>query len=192
MAKADTEEQLSESYISVGLGLLVVVVVGILLYNYFTQKGNKSAEEKTSEAEKIAQEATVSAKPGSTYTVQKGDTLWSISENSFKSGYNWSDIAKANNLTSPDQIEEGQKLVIPEASPISPTATETPAGSPVAATATTGTPSESSYTVVIGDSLWNIACKTYNDCYAWTKIAQANKLVNPNLIHPGNVFSLPR
>ena len=56
MAKADTEEQLSESYISVGLGLLVVVVVGILLYNYFTQKGNKSAEEKTSEAEKIAQE----------------------------------------------------------------------------------------------------------------------------------------
>jgi nucleoid-associated protein YgaU len=40
--------------------------------------------------------------------------------------------------------------------------------------------------------LWTIAVRAYGDGYKWTEIAKANKLVNPNLIHPGNVFVLPR
>lgn len=212
MARAQIQEpeEASESYISIGLGLLVVVVVGILLYNYFTQKS--PAPEKTAEeVEKAAQEATMSAQPGTTYTVVEGDTLWLIAEKSYKSGYNWVDIAKANNLTDADALEAGQKLVIPEASPILPAVetalieptpvptpaavpSEAPAASPVALaspplpTTITG----STYTVVAGDTLWDIACRAYGDCYAWSRIATENKLVNPDLIHPDNVFTLPR
>ncbi len=230
VAEPEENEQLSESYISIGLGLLVVIVVGILLYNYFTQKKNPIAETPDSSAE-ITEEATSAAKPGGTYTVQAGDTLWSIAEKSYKDGFQWKQIAEANNIANNDQLVAGQSLKIPEisatasgaeapnASPVavsspevaatvSPTVNPTvspavevkptsspetlktqPGASPVPqAAAITG----SSYTVQAGDTLWSIACRAYNDCYAWGKIAQANKLANPDLIFAGNVFTIPR
>ena len=195
-------EQMSESYISVGLGLLVVVVVGILLYNYFAQKSaqNKSAEQTNGN---VTQEATSTAKPGGTYTVVDGDTLWSISEKSYGTGYNWEEIAKANNLTQTDQLAAGQQLVIPEVSPkptetstIEQTPTTSPESNPVAMTTPAPQVSitESTYTVVAGDTLWDIACRAYGDCYAWPRIVQANsgKIVNPDLIYAGDTLNLPR
>lgn len=50
----------------------------------------------------------------------------------------------------------------------------------------------SSYTVVAGDCLWTIAERAYGNPYRWTEIAKANNLSNPDLIHPGNIFSIPR
>lgn len=44
------------------------------------------------------------------------------------------------------------------------------------------------YTVVSGDMLWKIAQK-FNT--TWEKIAELNKLSNPNLIFPGDVFLIP-
>lgn len=46
--------------------------------------------------------------------------------------------------------------------------------------------------MVKGDHLWGIAVRAYGDGYKWVEIARENNLVNPNLIHPGNVLSLPR
>ena len=214
MEVEENQEEVSESYISIGLGLLVVVVVGILLYNYFTQKNANKGDAEKQAAEKIAQESTMSAQPGTTYTVVAGDTLWSISEKSYGTGFNWNKIAEANNLKDNDQLEKGQQLTIPvvasnapvasptEASPVaSPIAEEvakeaspSPSSqpSPVPSVAPVATITGSTYTVVSGDTLWDIACRSYGDCYAWVRIAQANKLVNPNLIHPGNEFTLPR
>ncbi|OGG27611.1 hypothetical protein A3A59_03150 [Candidatus Gottesmanbacteria bacterium RIFCSPLOWO2_01_FULL_42_10] len=208
------EEQVSESYISIGLGLLVVVVVGILLYNYFTQKNSSQDKSKSNE---ISQEATTAAKPGNTYVVVAGDTLWSIAEKAYNDGYKWTEIAKANNLQNSDSLEAGQKLTIPEVPTVSSAPAVSAEASPIVqVTATPVTipstqPSETpnvsvappatqqlsaitgtSYTVVSGDTLWDIACRAYGDCYAWVKIAQANKLANPDLIHPGNEFTLPR
>lgn len=55
------------------------------------------------------------------------------------------------------------------------------------------------YTVVLGDCLWRIALKPdiYNDAYRWPKIYMANRRKlrqpdNPDLIYPGQVFSIPR
>jgi hypothetical protein len=59
--------------------------------------------------------------------------------------------------------------------------------SPAPAQATT-------YTVVKGDCLWNIAKKFYGSGAKYTTIYNANKSViggNPNLIYPGQVLTIP-
>ena len=49
------------------------------------------------------------------------------------------------------------------------------------------------YTVQKGDCLWNIAKKFYGDGSKYTVIYNANKdkIKNPNLIYPGQVFVIP-
>ena len=52
----------------------------------------------------------------------------------------------------------------------------------------------STYTVVKGDCLWNIAKKFYGSGAKYTIIYNANKSViggNPNLIYPGQVLTIP-
>lgn len=46
------------------------------------------------------------------YTVQKGDTLWLIAKKVTGDGVNYKAIAQKNNITNPDKIQIGQKLVI--------------------------------------------------------------------------------
>ena len=169
--------KLNESNISMILGALVIVVVGILIVNYF--------KDKRAETLPTGINTQNSSKE---HIVVKGETLWSISEDSFGSGYNWVDIKKANNLTS-NNIEVGQKLEIPDVPAKQPTSTK------VAATQTQTSPETvtgSSYTVVRGDCLWNIAVKAYGDGFKWVEIAKANNLKNPRIIHAGNVLTLPR
>ena len=166
----------SESYISMALGLLVVIVVGVLIFNFFKAD---TGEEKTSEGEVITGEeieAESEASLPTTHKVIAGETTWLIAEKYFESGYNWIDIAEANNLQNPNYIEVGQELKIPEAEKRVPTAPIT----------------SESYTVAKGDNLWNIAVRAYNNGFAWTKIAEANNLVNPGFIHAGNILSIPR
>lgn len=58
--------------------------------------------------------------------------------------------------------------------------------------ATTTTP-QRTYTVKRGDCLWNIAKQFYGNGAMYTKIydANTNKIANPNLIYPGQVFVIP-
>lgn len=52
----------------------------------------------------------------------------------------------------------------------------------------------STYTVKSGDSLWKIAKQLYGSGADWKKIYEANKDVigsNPNLIYPGQTFTIP-
>lgn len=48
-----------------------------------------------------------------TYTVVKGDSLWSIAIKVYGDGYRWSDIAKENKLSHPNLIHPGNVLAIP-------------------------------------------------------------------------------
>jgi nucleoid-associated protein YgaU len=165
--------KLNEESISMVLGALVIVIVGVLIVNYFKDKSGGTIP------------ATSTQTSAGMHVVVKGETLWSIAEDSFGSGYNWVDIKSSNGLKT-DTIEVGQKLDIPNVSPKQPTSTKkivTVTASPITA---------DTYTVVKGDSLWKIAVRAYGDGYKWVAIAKANKLVNPGIIHSGNVLILPR
>ncbi len=47
------------------------------------------------------------------YTVVKGDTLWAIAQRFYGNGSRYPEIAKANNISNPNIINVGQKLIIP-------------------------------------------------------------------------------
>ncbi|PJE67722.1 hypothetical protein COU95_00795 [Candidatus Shapirobacteria bacterium CG10_big_fil_rev_8_21_14_0_10_40_9] len=177
----------SEQSISMVLGALVIVVVGVLIFNYFRGVGKKAVPEKPAQPGevKIIEEKGKFFPEGlpTTYKVEKGDHLWAISQKYFGSGYNWVDIAKENNLANPNKILVGQELVIPKTEVRKPVVVAAKFGEPI-----TG----STYTVVKGDHLWGIAVRAYGDGYKWTEITKANSLINPNIIHPGNVLTLPR
>ncbi len=157
----------------------MVILTVVLVFNYFkkTGKEGKITPAGQTQIEEIQKEET---KEG-IYTVKKGQSLWSIAEEVYGSGFNWVDIAKANNIKNPNLIEEGQELKLPQVEK---------------KTATVVNPEEKiekdTYTVVRGDNLWKIAVRAYGDGYKWVDIARANKLVNPNLIHAGNVLVIPR
>lgn len=88
--------------------------------------------------------------------------------------YEWKDISPKK-IVLPEKKEEPAKTQEPERP---------------------GTPEQTSktYTVKPGDCLWNIAKKFYGKGSDYTKIYNANKGKigsNPNLIYPGQVFTIP-
>lgn len=82
--------------------------------------------------------------PASSYTVQRGDSLWSIAK---KNGISVAELASANNIKSNSTLQIGQKLLVPSKSLAS---TET------GATTATGT---KGYIVKSGDTLSTIASR---------------------------------
>ena len=213
--------KLTESYASLLLGLVVVIIAAILVVSFVRNRAadtNNTANQNISatQTQDENQAAQGNPQPGSTYVVKAGDDLWKIAEVAYKDGYKWTDIARANNISDPGMISEGQRISIPEsatasAEVVSPTPTTVAPTqqqvSPTAAQAqeapTQGqeTPQQSpigqqiagaSYTVAHGDYLWVIAERAYGDGHKWVEIARANNLVNPDVIHTGNVLRLPR
>lgn len=47
------------------------------------------------------------------------------------------------------------------------------------------------YTVVSGDTLWNISKLLLNNGARYTEIAELNNIANPNLIYPGDILEIP-
>jgi nucleoid-associated protein YgaU len=183
--------KLAEGTISMLLGAAVVIVVGVLLFNFFRGKPTIPTvkEEVTTKETVPPSTPTPPASLPATYKVEKGDHLWKIAIKFYGSGYNWVDIVKENQLKNPDVIRNGQELRIPEVAVRTATITLPKTGKgETAGEAITG----GNYAVVRGDNLWKISVRAYQDGFKWTEIAKVNKLVNPNLIHPGNILELPR
>lgn len=183
----------SESTVSLILGIFVVLALGLVAYKMFkgqtavpTQLAQNVAEE-TAKSGEITEPASAVSLPAE-HTVKAGETLWSIAERYYTSGYNWKEIARVNNLENAGNITVGQKLTIPKVEVIQPVATASKVTPVVTSMAITG----DKYTVLRGDNLWTISVRAYGDGYRWKGIATANKLANPRLIHTGNVLSIPR
>ncbi len=157
------------------LGALVIVIVGVLVVNYFKDRKSETLPALSTESSTTKE-----------HVVVKGETLWSIAEDSFGSGYNWVDVKSENGLTS-DKIEVGQKLTIPDVAAKKPTVTKQ-----TVTVQTDQTITGNNYTVEKGDTLWNISVRAYGDGYQWAKVARENNIKNPNLIYVGTVLNLSR
>ncbi len=180
--------KMNENTVSTIMGGVVVVIVAILMFNYFKSL-NQDSDGLITEPSQTVQ-VTEGEKPEylpDTYKVQKGDHLWGIAEKFYKSGYNFVDIAKENNIVDVNNIEVGQELKIPQVAVKKITLEESAVDLAVINT--------DNYTTVAGDYLWDIAVRAYNDGYAWTRIYEANKEVigsNPSVLYKGIVLTIPK
>lgn len=172
-----------DSLVSLFLGVAVVVVTGVLIFNYAKGKKDVATKPETTQ-EQQKNNANANASLPTTHTVVATDTLWSIAEKHYASGYNWVDIAQANKLTNPDKIEAGQKLTVPNVA-------KRPEGQTMSNAVSVNMPAGNKYTVKQGDTLWSISTSVYATGYRWQEIAKRNNLVNPNVIHVGNALMLP-
>jgi nucleoid-associated protein YgaU len=127
-------------------------------------------------------------------SVAKGETLWSIAEKYYGSGYNFVDIANANQLKNSNAIEVGQTLKLPNVRVRIPSN-----GQLKTVTLTKTTPVQTSqitnhlYKVEKGDSLWTISVKAYGDGFQWKKVYTANTgmIKTPGVIEPGWELNIP-
>ena len=94
-----------------------------------------------------------------TYTVQPGDSLWSIAQHYYGSGFQWNLIwhANASQISDPNDINVGQQLVIPNASANASAAAAAPQAAATAApqqvTAAASSTSSGNFTNPIGPGL---------------------------------------
>jgi len=189
--------RLNERSISRTLGALVLLVIGILLFNYYQgirgdviapETPNEEITQETGPVKLIEEEGKIVPEGLPTeYTIESKDNLWKIAEKFYSSGYNWVDIAKSNNIRNPDFIVAGQKITLPKVEVKKITIDPLVAGIEAEKSI-----SGETYRVQKDDSLWKIALRAYGDGYQWIKLAQANNLTNPNIIYPGNDLIVPR
>lgn len=127
--RIQTDLEKNQSYLNLILGALIVIVLGVLVFNYF----NKPSEETgnvTPQAETTTDEAGDVKKenlPGK-YIVKEGDTLFTIAAKYYGEGGKYSEIMDANELTS-ESIEVGQELTIPKLEDALATASGSPEAS---------------------------------------------------------------
>jgi nucleoid-associated protein YgaU len=175
----------TESYTSLIFGAIAVLIIGILFVTF--AKINRNMQTSSTSATEDSQDSNTS----STYTVRPGDDLWTISENFYNDGYKWIEIAKLNKIEKPEELKVGDKLSIPKIEKKKEIITQNDTRN-TSEILNMSTITGNSYTVVKGDCLWNISVRAYGDGFKWVDIAKANKLVNPDLIHAGNKFIIPR
>ncbi|OIP57736.1 MAG: hypothetical protein COX79_04485 [Candidatus Levybacteria bacterium CG_4_10_14_0_2_um_filter_36_16] len=178
----------SHSYVSLLYGAFTVLVLFILIFLGISliskrQMGEISGKAVQTSVEEENKKALLGKKE---YIVAEGDSLWSIAEKTYQNGFAWTEIAKANNIKTPDMIEKGTKLLLPSNNAIKKTIPSPPNNNQKE------TIKGTSYTVVSGDNLWDISVRAYADGYKWPEIARVNNLTNPDLIHSGNTLKLPR
>lgn len=172
-------------------GAIIVFVIAYLIVTNL-RGGEKKEINDILPTGQATSEQSVPAGLPATHKVAKGESLWVIAEKYYKSGYNWADIAQANNLTNANLLFVDQELTIPAVGVKTATM---PKPSIASGESTIGPPIEGdSYTVVGGNNLWEIAVRAYGDGYKWTEIWNDNKaqIANPNLIYPDQVLKLKR
>ena len=177
----------TEEIVSMFLGLVIVVVVVGLIFNFIQKRKGSVTIPGVSDIS-ITKEDFINNQNNENlvdgeYLVVKNDNLWTIAVEKYNDGFVWTEIAKINNLKNPSQLEIGQKLVLPKIEK-----KEIIVGNKIETTITTG-----DYKVERNDSLWKIAVRAYGDGYQWTKIWQENKskLINPDKLEIGMMLTIP-
>lgn len=128
-----------------------------------------------------------------TYTVQAGDTLWSIAQREYHDGQWYTRIAQANNIQDANVIQVAQQLTLPPLS-TQEKSTLTQEGVITDTAWSDDHTVYKNYAVVPGDTLWHIAERELGSPYRWVELYQINIAVvgsNPDLIYPETVLKIP-
>lgn len=111
-----------------------------------------------------------------TVTVQPGDSLWKLAQQTLGRGSRWHELIAANpGIVDPTRLTAGTKIVVPQ---------ETPS--------LQSRNSDTKIAVEKGDTLTKIAQSQYRRAAAWRCIVQANpEIKDPNRIYEGQQLLLP-
>lgn len=214
LERLESDMQTNQSKVSLALGALIILVLGVLIFNYFNKNNGSLGPAQQTSQETEQKDVSPDNLPGK-YTVKEGDTLFTIAEKYYEIGDKFTEIAKANNLINVDQINAGQVLEIPKLENLEAQASiesttqpaetvqpsESPAQSPDVTPAASATQEvlgtgggnttiwgprieSNTYTVVEGDWLSTIAGRAYGDIMAFGKIAQANDILIRITLNP--------
>ncbi len=165
---------LQESYATIVLGGIIVIVFGLLVANYFSKKGQDigNAEQTSKDQQQVTTQE---------HKVAPGDSLSLISEKYYGSRDFWPVLARANKIKNPNIIFVDSTLQIPPKSEAEQTRTLM---------------TQTSYKVESGDTLFAIAEKVYGDGSKWTILDRANgsrRLPNGNpLVFADSTITVPR
>ena len=101
-------------------------------------------------------------------------------------GVAWASGTDTDDAPPPPPVEEA---AAPEVAPAAVEEPLPPAEAP--APPPPPPPAPRTYTVVSGDTLWAISERFYGDGSKYQRIADASGISNPDLIHPGQVLTIP-
>lgn len=128
--------------------------------------------------------------PVSTYTVERGDSLWSIAK---KHGLSVTELAKLNSIPTSTALKPGRKLIIPGKSGAAAKDVVAPVGMslPADKTAMPVRPANGEtvkHTVQVGESLGVIARKYQ---VSVGELAAANNITDPSKVRAGQSLVIP-
>jgi len=164
-----------ENYAGLILGAIIVIVLGLLVANFFSNRNKdiSDGQQVNMNQQEQAQEEE--------YKVVAGDSLSKLAEKYYGDRALWPVLARENNIANPNIIHVDSTLKIP--------AKESAAQIKEQMTQTT-------YKVEKGDTLFIIAVKMYGNGSLWPTIARANnlgKLPNGNpLVFADSTIKIPR
>jgi len=115
-----------------------------------------------------------------TYTVQQGDTLYSIA---LQFDVSPNEIVAANTLSDPNNVFVGQELLIPGYQPAGASNTNTGAGSAASS------PGASAIHVVQAGEVLSVIAEKYG--VSLDELIAVNRIANPNLVSPGTELVIP-
>lgn len=172
----DTNSKWDDSLISMGLGALVVVVSGILLFNYFNNQTPQLIKDQGQKSIAVA-----SSNPKTSEELKTNSKAEEVRESA--------------PIASPKATATQKATATPRVSE-SPKPKDTPKA---VATATVAASLQSensslptSYTVLPGDSLWAVSQRFYGTGYEWKKIALANNITGSYTLEKGQVITVPK
>lgn len=205
--------KLQESTLSMLFGVLVVLIAGFAIVRIFAQYKQNAPD--TLPITETVNNQENSLEP-QTHTVSTGESLWTIAEKYYGTGYKWVDIKEANNLRDANGIAVGQELIIPNGNELIAQAnsdtenqteplpsnelesqqentqvTNTDGPSTSEIQVTKNNTEKGTHIVLKGESLWKIAQQYYNDGNKWVNIAKANNLETPSVITAGVTLEIP-
>ncbi len=102
----------------------------------------------------------------------------------------WSSDTKTDEVPAPPP-PPAERPAEPEVVPAAVIEEAPPAETPAPPPPPPPPPAPRTYTVVSGDTLWAIAERFYGDGNKYHDIAAASGISNPDLIHPGQVVTIP-